>query len=56
MNIIQRLFPCVEKIREANERNQTALANLAEACDNSTCGIVTPPPFDERHIINRTRQ
>lgn len=55
MNIIQRLFPCMEKMREASERNQQALNDLAKACDTSECGIVTPPPFDERHLIG-TRQ
>lgn len=55
MNIIQRLFPCMEKMREASVRHEKALTELKDACDDTSCKIVTPPVFDERHLIVKGR-
>lgn len=49
------LFPCMHAISDARDRQERALHDLKTACDDINCKIVSPPPFDERHIINRPR-
>lgn len=60
MKRVLNLFPCMREIQAAADRYDRALERLASACESGTCPfnskIVTPPPFDDRHLNSHRRK